>query len=88
MKRIEIKKQITDVKTTTVFCDKCNAEIKAKFYDAFDCTIELRTGEIEGYSNDHIGDNYRVDLCENCAKFVFFELFYNNGIKVINENDE
>ena len=88
MKKIEIKKQMTDVKTTTVFCDKCNDEIKAKPYDAFDCTIELRTGEFDAYENAHYGDNYRVDLCENCAKFLFFELLPNNGIKVINGDDE
>lgn len=79
---------MTDVKTTTVFCDKCKDEIKPEPYNAFDCTIELRTGEFDAYENSHYGDNYRVDLCENCAKNLFFELLPNNGIKVINEDDE
>ena len=88
MKKIEIKKQMTDVKTTTVFCDKCKNEIKEKPYDAFDCTIELRVGEYDAYEGSHYGDEYRVDLCEDCAKFLFFDLLPNNSINVINEDDE
>ena len=88
MKKVEIKKQMAEVKTTTIFCDKCNDVIIKKCHDAFRCDIELRVGEYDAYEGCHYGDDYRVDLCEPCAKFVFHELFPNNGINVINEDDE
>lgn len=79
---------MADVKTTTVFCDKCNNEIRNKEHSAFRCIMELRTGEFDAFEPAHYGDNYRVDLCESCAETVFFKLFPNNGIKVIDEDDE
>ena len=87
MKKTKIKKQFIDTKIVTVFCDKCGTEIKEQKGDAFDCTIELQVGEYDGYEG-FIGENHRVDLCKNCAKFVFTKLMPNNGINVINENNE
>ena len=86
MEKVEIKNQMTEVKTTTIFCDKCNNEIIKECYNSFGCTIRLRVGEYYGSHFD--GDDYRVDLCEPCAKFVFHELLPNNGINITNEEDE
>jgi hypothetical protein len=86
MKKVEIKKQMLEVETTTFFCDKCKNEIKENTYDAFDCTIELRVGNYDAYENAHYGDDYRVDLCEDCAKFLFFDLLPSSNINVIEED--
>ena len=88
MESVEYKKQTIRVRKTTVFCDKCNEEVKKDKYDAFDCTMELITGSNDAYDGSFCGDNFRVDLCEPCATFVFNNLFPNNRINVINENDE
>ena len=88
MKKIERKKEIVEVKITTIFCDKCKGEIKEKPSNAFCCRIELQTGEYDGYDGTFHGDNYRVDLCNDCANFIFFDLFPNNNINVVDEDDE
>jgi hypothetical protein len=86
MKKVEVKKQMADVKTTTFFCDKCKNKIKETAYNVFDCTIELRVGRYDAWENDYYGDDYRVDLCEDCAKFLFFDLLPSSNIDVIKKD--
>ena len=85
MRKVEFKKQMADVKETTVFCDKCKNKIEQSRYSGFECDLELSVGEIDGHEG-FIGEKYYVDLCEPCAKDLFFKLFKENGI-TLNQRD-
>ena len=53
-----------------IFCDKCGEEIKLKnHFDAFNCCIELRTGE--QYPEGGFVEIKTIDLCEDCAEALF-----------------
>lgn len=61
-----------------VICDRCGDAVIVVGYDAFSCDIKLDKGI---YTRDgHIGESYDVDLCENCADWLFNEALPNLGI--------
>lgn len=64
------------------FCDKCKKEIITEKFDAFSCQVNLSVGEYSAYGEGFVGDNYAVDLCEPCAKELFFTIMPENNIKV------
>lgn len=81
MKTREHKKELQTVTITTTTCDKCKEEIKDKDYNAFKFEAGLRVGEYDGHTGDHYGEDYEIDLCENCAKELFFRILPKYGIK-------
>lgn len=50
-------------------CDKCAMIIKVPMYDAFECTIEMRTGT--AYPEGGTGETTEIHLCPECAPKLF-----------------
>lgn len=60
-------------------CDWCKKTIKIERGDAYECTIELRTGWLWPEGGD--GEHRRIDLCKECAENLF-EHLEGYGIRV------
>jgi hypothetical protein len=64
-------KYMTDHELYTV-CDFCKKEIELERFDAFEFTLELKTGD--SYPECGSGEVWTIDACQNCAELLFDRL--------------
>ena len=60
-------------------CDKCGEKIEVVSYDAFECTVEHKTGE--SYPEGGSGDVENLELCKTCA-IKMIDLLSSNGYNI------
>ncbi len=78
-----------EVRKDSFTCDRCGVEIVEKdlgqtIDDCFECEISATFGHVQDWESPNV-EKYRVDLCEDCASWMFNELLPNNGVKVNND---
>jgi len=80
MEIIKKEKQLREVIVVQYnLCDKCGKEIEVRMYDAFEFSMEHKTGDI--YPESGGGKLQTLDLCPECV-LGFIQLLKENGYKV------
>lgn len=82
---MEIKKTEKQLKEVEIAieryteCDKCKSRIRTNSYNAFDCTLNITTGE--AYPEYSSICERTVDLCESCSEGLV-DLLIENGYRI------
>jgi len=81
MKKYELKeRKIVEKTLSEVICNKCGEKIFIEIYNVFDCNIlNIRTGD--NYPEGGSGDEFTMELCENCTQDMM-KLLQENGYHI------